>query len=149
MRRLLAIAAMATASAVLLPTPTAAAATNSYVTKVAVGQHADFDRIVITFHGSVPNHQIRYVRSVHQDPSGKRVDLLGKARLLITVHPTLSTKPQRQGTVTPRFPEVRQIKGAGNFEGYTSYGVGLKAHRPFHVSTLTSPNRLVIDVEHP
>jgi hypothetical protein len=140
---------MATASAALLPTTTASAAPNSYVTKVAVGQHANFDRVVITFHGSVPNHEVRFVKAVHQDPSGKTVRLLGKAQLLITVHPTLSTKPQPQGTVTPRFPEIRQVKGAGNFEGYTSYGVGLKAHRPFHVSTLTSPHRLVIDVEHP
>lgn len=149
MRRYLALAAIATVSAVLLPTSTASAATNSYVTKVRVGQHGDFDRIVITFHGAVPSHEVRFVKAVHQDPSGKTVRLIGKARLLITVHPTRGDKAQPQGTVTPRYPEIRQLKGAGNFEGYTSYGVGLAARTGFHVSTLTAPNRLVIDVDHP
>jgi len=149
MRRLFATTAITTAACVLLTTSTAAAATNGYVTKVKVGQHADFDRIVITFHGSVPNHEVRYVKAVHQDPSGQEVHLAGKAKLLITVHPTLSTKTQPQGTVRPRYAEIRVVKGAGNFEGYTSYGVGLASRQPFHVSTLTSPNRLVVDVDHP
>ncbi|HVT64612.1 MAG TPA: hypothetical protein VHD81_05625 [Mycobacteriales bacterium] len=149
MRRLLAIAAIATASVALLPTSSATAATNGYVTQVKVGQHADFDRIVITFHGSVPNHDIRYVNAVHRDPSGKDVHLAGHAKLLITVHPTLGDRSQPQGTVKPHYPEIRVVKGAGNFEGYTSYGVGLAAHEPFHVSTLSSPNRLVIDIDHP
>jgi hypothetical protein len=148
MRRLLAIVTIIAASAVLLPSPTATAATNGYVTKLQAGQHADFDRIVITFHGSVPNHEVRYVKAVHRDPSGKAIHLAGKAQLLITVHPTLSTKSQPQGTVKPHYPEIRVVKGAGNFEGYTSYGVGVASRQPFHVSTLKSPNRLVIDVDH-
>ena len=114
MRRLLAIAAIVTASAVLLPTSTASAATNGYVTKVRIGQHADFDRIVITFHGSVPNHEVKYVNAVHRDPSGETIHLAGAAKLLITVHPTLATKAQPQGTVKPHYPEIRVMKGAGN-----------------------------------
>jgi hypothetical protein len=149
MRRLLAIAAIATASAVLLPTSTATAAGNSYVTKFSVGQHADFDRIVITFHGAVPNHEVRYVKAVHHDASGEEIHLAGKAKLLITIHPTAGDRPQPQGTVKPHYPEIRVVKGAGNFEGYTSYGVGLTSRQPFHVSTLTAPHRLVIDVDHP
>ncbi|HVS68375.1 MAG TPA: hypothetical protein VHE56_07475 [Mycobacteriales bacterium] len=146
MRRFIFLVAVA---AVLAPTASASAATNSYVTKVRVGHHASFDRIVITFHGPVPKHAVRYVKTVRQDGSGKEIHLLGKAKLLITVHPTLATKSQPQGTVTPRFPEIRQVKGAGNYEGYTSYGVGLAAHEPFDVSTLGSPSRLVIDIQLP
>jgi hypothetical protein len=116
---------------------------------VTIGQHPDFDRIVITFNGSVPNHEVRFVKMVLHYASGEEIHLAGHAKLLITVHPTLSDKAQPQGTVRPRYPEIRVMKGAGNFEGYTSWGVGLAARTAFHVSTLTSPNRLVIDVDHP
>ena len=54
-----------------------------------------------------------------------------------------------QGTQTPRFPEIRQVKGVGDFEGVTSYGVGLASKKAFRVFTLTSPNRLVVDVRLP
>jgi hypothetical protein len=33
-------------------------------------------------------------------------------------------------------------------EGYLSFGLGLAARVPYHVSTLTGPDRVVIDVSH-
>jgi len=41
-----------------------------------------------------------------------------------------------------------QVKAAGDFEGYLSFGLGLAAEGPHHVSTLTGPDRMVIDVSH-
>lgn len=146
MRRLLLLAAVA---ATLTSMPAASAAPNGYVTSVRTGHHATFDRLVLTFHGPMPNFHIRYVKSVHSDPSGKTVRLKGNAKLLVEVDPTLSTAPQPQGTWTPNLPEIRQIKGAGNFEGYTSYGVGLTKREPYKAYRLKSPNRLVIDVQLP
>jgi hypothetical protein len=118
----------------------------SYVTSVRIGQHGSFDRLVLTFHGPVPAYRVSYVKAVHSDPSGRVVRLEGEAKLRLVVHPTSTTAHPPQGTWTPRLPEIRQVKGAGNFEGYTSYGVGVAAHRPFRAFTLRSPSRLVIDV---
>jgi hypothetical protein len=86
---------------------------------------------------------------VRADPSNKVVHLEGKAKMRVVVHPTSTFVSEPQGTWTPRFPEIRQVKSAGDFEGYTSYGVGLAAHRPYRVFTLMSPNRIVIDVRLP
>jgi hypothetical protein len=121
----------------------------TYITSVRIGHHAGYDRLVLTFHGRLPTHSVKYVNTVRADPSGKVVGLEGKARLRVVVHPTSTFAHQPQSVWTPRLPEIRQVKGAGNFEGYTSFGVGLSAHRPYRVLTLTGPNRLVIDVELP
>jgi hypothetical protein len=122
---------------------------SNYITAVRIGHHPTYDRLVLTFHGRVPTHTVRYVKTVRADASGKVIKLLGKAKLRIVIRPTLASASEPQGTWTPRFPEIRQVKGAGNVEGVTSYGVGLAAHRPFHVFTLTAPSRLVIDVRLP
>jgi hypothetical protein len=47
------------------------------------------------------------------------------------------------------FSVVRQVAGAGSFEGQTDIGVGVKGKRPFRVRVLSGPgqgSRLVIDV---
>jgi len=38
---------------------------------------------------------------------------------------------------------------AGDFEGYLSFGIGLAARGGYHVSSLTGPDRVVIDFSHP
>jgi hypothetical protein len=50
--------------------------------------------------------------------------------------------------LTPRYPQLLAVKPAGDFEGYLSFGLGLAAKGPYHVSTLTGPDRVVIDVSH-
>ncbi len=37
------------------------------------------------------------------------------------------------------------VSAAGDFEGYLSFGIGLTAQGSYHVSTLTGPDRVVID----
>ena len=121
----------------------------TYITSVRFAHHAGFDRVVWTLHGPLPHHRVNYVRAVTADPSGRVVHLTGRAKLHVVFFSMSTSVTQPQGTWTPLDPEIRQVKGAGNFEGYTSYGVGLAAHRPFHVFTRTSPNRVILDVRHP
>ena len=144
------VAIAAVSALALTITPVASAApTPAIVTSVRIGHHAAFDRLVFTFRGPVPTHDVRYVSTVYADASGKPIALLGAAKLRIVMHPTSTTTPAPQGTWTPRYPEIRQVKGAGDFEGVTSYGVGLTKREPLHVFTLRSPNRLVVDVQLP
>lgn len=127
----------------------AGAAAGSYVTGVRIGRHAHYDRLVLDIHGAIPTYTISYVRRIIADGSGKRVPLLGRAKLHVVLKGTNTSVNQPQGTWTPRYPEIRQVKGAGAFEGTTSYGVGVTARRPYHAFSLRSPNRIVIDVRHP
>ena len=50
--------------------------------------------------------------------------------------------------LTPRYPQLLAVAAAGDFEGYLSFGLGLSARGPYHVSTLTGADRIVIDVSH-
>lgn len=119
------------------------------ITAVRVGHHLTYDRLVIDFRGPIPGYDIRYVSVVRADPSDKVVSLLGRAKVRIVLRPTSTTFHAPQGTLTPRYPEIRQVKGAGDFEAVTSYGVGLASRQVFRVFTLRSPNRLVIDFRLP
>lgn len=113
------------------------------VTSVTVGHHNGFDRLVFTFGGAVPGYSVQYVPEIIQDGSGKPIPMEGNAFVSVVLQPTATGAPQ--GTQTPRFPMLRQVKGAGDFEAVASYGVGLASKSGFRVFTLTSPNRLVID----
>jgi hypothetical protein len=130
-------------------------ATAPEVTGIRVGRHAHFDRIVIDLDGAAPGYTVRYVRTLHRDPSDKVVNLLGPKSLRIvlspanghdinTGHSTLTT-PRRTKW---RFDEVRETAVIGDFEAVFSVGVGLAAKNPFRVRTLHNPTRIVVDVHH-
>lgn len=117
------------------------------LTRVAVGRHTAFDRIVFRFTGSTPGYRVRYVPQVVQDASGLPVTLLGRRFLQIRFEPTVNgSSGNAPGVITPRFPTLRQIKRAGDFEGVITFGAGLSKRAGFRVFTLGSPRRIVIDV---
>ena len=130
-------------------------ATAPEVTGIRVGRHAHFDRIVIDLAGSAPGYRVRYVRTLHKDPSGKVANLLGPRSLRIVLSPanghdvntgdsTLTT-PRRTKW---RFDEVRETRVLGDFEAVFTLGVGLADKNPFRVKTLHNPTRIVVDVHH-
>ncbi len=51
-------------------------------------------------------------------------------------------------TLTPLCSNLRQVKGAGDFEGVVSFGLGLRRKTGFRVFRLTAETRIVIDVAH-
>jgi hypothetical protein len=49
------------------------------------------------------------------------------------------------------YPTLRSVVYGGSFEGYTTFGVGVRARLPFRVFTLDGPgrgSRIVVDVAH-
>jgi hypothetical protein len=117
------------------------------ITSVTVGRHDDerYDRIVFAVTGGLPTVTASYVTQVIHDGSGNPVPLLGSAFIQVSMRSTTSGSPQ--GTITPAgFLALRQVKGAGDFEAVTSYGIGQSARAGFRVFTLTGPTRVVIDV---
>jgi hypothetical protein len=130
-------------------------ATAPVVTGIRVGHHTKFDRIVVDLVGSAPGYRVRYVKTLHRDPSGKAVNLLGAHQLRIVLSPanghdiitgtsTLTT-PNR---VKWRLDEVRETRVIGDFEAVFSVGVGVANKTPFRVKTLSNPTRIVVDVHH-
>ena len=121
--------------------------------RLRTGNDGTFDRIVLDERFAKSGYRVHYVNQVTADPSGQPVDLRGRYYLVIVVHDAGTDGAAGAPTYvhdayTPLLPEVRQIKKTGEFEGVVSFGVGLRNKRPFRVLRLSSPLRLVIDVQH-
>lgn len=149
------LAGGAAGSATALPAPTTAAKVRTVspstpqatLTRITVGRHATFDRIVFRFNGSTPGFRVQYVPQVIQDGSGLPVALLGRRFLQIRFEPTVNgSSLNAPSSITPRFPTLRQVRRAGDFEGVLTYGAGLLKRAGFRVVTLPSPRRIVVDV---
>ena len=129
----------------------------SLLTDVRAAAHDGYDRIVFQFRNGLPGYDVRYVeRPVVADGSGDEVAVDGGAVLLIRMEPALDadltqesaprtyTGPQR---FTPTTTAVAELVRTGGFEAVLTWAAGVDEKRPFLVSTLESPARLVIDVK--
>ena len=129
----------------------------SLLTDVRAAAHDGYDRVVFQFRNGVPGYDVRYVeRPVVADGSGDEVAVDGGAVLLIRMEPALDadltqesaprtyTGPQR---FTPTTTAVAELVRTGGFEAVLTWAAGVDEKRPFLVSTLENPARLVIDVK--
>lgn len=125
----------------------------SKVVNLRVGEHATFDRVVIDLTGAMTGYHIEYVKRLFHGGSGFPVHLPGNAFLVIRLNPAQAhTNRGRDvfGGDTRQVLALPTVRGAaltGDVEG-VSFGLGLSKKATFHVSELTSPTRLVIDVRH-
>jgi hypothetical protein len=117
---------------------------------VEVSHQGSFDRVVFRFSSHVPGYNISYVSGIRHDPSDKPIQLQGNAFISVAMHSVASGQvgapAAPQSRQTPLFPQLRELTGAGDFEGVVSYGLGLTSRSGFRVTTLTNPDRLVVDV---
>ena len=137
------------------PAPPACPQSGSYLTAIKVGQHAGYDRVVFQFSGGRPAYGIDRVGTVYADPRGTPVALAGQSFLRVVFRgatavcqPSLAKTYAGPSTLTPFYPELLAVSAAGDFEGYLSFGIGLAARGAYHLSTMTGPYRVVIDVDH-
>ena len=159
----------ATATATPSPSPnvagvTTACATSSggvsglaNVTDVRVGTAAGYDRLVIQFDGPVPAYSVTPQGSSAflQDASGQTLQLQGSSGVKIVVRGASGTDPNGKRTFTgsqdlkPGYPALKEARQVGDFERVFSWGLGLSQPACLQVSTLSGPDRLVIDVLRP
>lgn len=121
------------------------------VTGARSGQHACYDRVVFDVaRGSGRlGYSVRYVNQVTGPGSGLPVPVAGGARIQVTID-----APSRLAPSTTNYPgwrTFRQLKFVASFEGYTDYGLGVRARLPMRAFVLTDADggrRLVVDVAH-
>jgi hypothetical protein len=131
-------------------------AATSLLTAVRVAEHPGYDRIAFEFANGVPGYDVRYVdRPVLADGSGDEIAVAGAAVLLVRMEPALdadltqeSAPPTYTGPMrfSPDTGVVAELVRTGGFEAVLTWAVGTNAARPFLVTRLDDPARLVIDV---
>jgi hypothetical protein len=127
------------------------------LTDVRAARHGGYDRVVFEFRNVAPGYDVRYVQKpVHADASGEEVPVSGAVVLLVRMEPALDADltqesaprtylgPQR---LTPDTAVVAELVRTGGFESVLTWAVGVAEERPFKVTRLESPARIVIDVQ--
>lgn len=128
-----------------------ASTTGPTLVGIRAASHPGYDRVVFDFVGGLPAERDgTYVPQLIADGSGLPVPIAGRAILRMRFHSAAAHDdaghPTAPGTVAFALPNVMQLVRAGDYEGYVSYGIGLAAKQAFTVSTLTNPDRVVVDV---
>lgn len=124
------------------------------VTDLRVGQHTGYDRVVIDLTGELSGYRVRYVSGLRFDASGAAVPLAGPFYIQISLTPATAHDAQGhsiyQGPHLTKYtmPTLRGVANTGDFEGVVSFGLSLGHRAGFRVSSLSSPTRLVIDLQH-
>jgi hypothetical protein len=128
---------------------------------VRTGQHGCYDRVVFEFQGPATGYHVNYADHVYSEGKGQELNLAGGAKLNVQLQePAYDVQT---GASTYRhgieghvadvngYRTLRDVAYGGSSEGYTTFGLGVRARLPFRVFTLAGPgthSRLVIDVAH-
>jgi hypothetical protein len=137
------------AATTILPATTSAV---TAINDVRVGTHAGYDRIVFQFAGAGrPRLTIaKAYPPFVEDASGQPVSVAGRAFLTLKLYDA-SGYPTYTGpnAFSPGYPRLTALVNNGDYEGYVSWVAGLTDLTCYRISTLTSPTRIVVDIQAP
>jgi hypothetical protein len=128
------------------------------LTAVRVAHQQGFDRIVFEFAppagaaAHIPAYTVSRQGSAKfiKDPSGMPVSMRGSAGLRIVFHGASGVDSYTGSRdITPSLPVVEEVEQLGDFEAVLSWGAGLSQPSCIRTLELSSPTRLVIDVQTP
>jgi len=129
-----------------------------YVRSIRVAQHNDYDRVVFEFTGAMPNYNVEYLKSrFYEDEGGRhRIRIAGSAFIQVSLTQIPANDEQLKFSESKNYvpegrlksPSVLQIEEAGLWEGNYDFLLGIRGRKPFRVSELDGPRRLVIDFKH-
>ena len=116
------------------------------------------DQVEFELAGPAVGYAVSYVDQVTQDGSGEPVAVAGGARLQVQLnHPSYDEAGQAtySGVVgrplasVSGYRTLQSVVFAGSFEGYSTFGVGVRARLPFRVSIVDGAqprSRLVLEI---
>jgi len=127
------------------------------VTDVRLATHDGFDRVVfeLVSDGGTPGWFIEYGDPRAQG-SGDVVEVTGDATLTVMIRPVLLPPDLPDDVETWEGPPidgpdsgvVQEVVGGPIFEGDHQFFIGVDEERPFAVTRLSDPARVVIDIFH-
>ena len=126
------------------------------LTDVRAAAQPGYDRVVFEFRNGVPGYGVRYVeRPILADGSGEVVPVSGTAVLVVRMEPALDadlTQESAPRTYTgptrfsPSTATIVELVRTGGFEAVLTWAVGVDEKRPFRVTRLENPARIVLDI---
>lgn len=122
-------------------------------TDIRTGSHEGFDRLVFEFAGQGdPQYHVGYNNDPRQLASGFPIDVPGDAKLEINIHGTSGDmSPDAKYAASKELGlasgNIVEVYNGGTFEADSQYIVGVKTERPYKVSVLHEPTRLVVDFQ--
>ena len=144
------------------PKQVSASPISSEIYQVRAATHQGCDRVVFDLNGlGRVGYLVRYVPTVHADPSDQPIRVAGGAALQVTIqapdfresgHQPLRTPWQLGQRLLGAQTTLREVRFAGSFEHVTTFAVGVRSQRPFRVLVLPDPanhvTRVVVDIAH-
>lgn len=129
------------------------------VEDIRAAAHPGFDRLVFEFSGNqVPGYSVQYATQAVACGSGQDMAaFIGGgsppvAMLVVKMQPAdghnQSGQPTVQRDLQANLTSIIRAFGICDFEALVDYAVALSGQKPFQVTTLNNPPRLVIDVAH-
>ena len=137
--------------------PVASAQSTPTLSNIRTGRHADFDRVVLDMSGQPSEHRAMEVTTVENCGSGNPIAMPGSNEIL---HVVLFGAAAHDENGNPTYTGSRNFAPSGltnvkrvaltcDFEATLGIAVGYDRAAAWHrVFTLTSPNRVVIDIGH-
>jgi hypothetical protein len=144
-----------------LPDHYAATTNRAQLTDIRIGPRgagpSGFDRILFQWEGEgTPEVDIREGQPPFtQDPSGLPLEVAGEAWLVLVFHGGTAVTPEGERTYkgptefAVGFPQVVEMKQAGDFEAVSEWVVGMHDQACHRVEIQKSPTRVLIDIQHP
>ena len=135
--------------------PMASAQSTPTLSNIRTGQHNGFSRVVLDMSGLPTEYRVREVTGVANCGSGNPISMPGSNEILeVTLigaaahdengNPTYTGS---RNFATPGLSNINRVAFTCDFEATLGIAVGYGNGNSWHrVFTLTSPNRLVIDV---
>lgn len=124
------------------------------LTGVRTARHPGFDRVVLEFSGAdAPGYRAEYAsRPVPQCGSGEPVTVAGEGALRIRLEPAQAHDDNGRPSVDRRSFRVDgqvvvEARLICDFEGQVEWLLGVRAPNPYRVLELSSPARIVVDVQ--
>lgn len=124
------------------------------VTQIRTGEHDGYDRVVYELTGGEgsPGYRVGYVDQAVEDPSGQVRAVDGDAILQVwlvgTTYPVDGGPQEHRGDLHPDHDAVEHVVRPLTFEGMTQSFIGVDDRpRPFRVTVLQDPARVVVDVQ--
>jgi hypothetical protein len=123
----------------------------TYIDALRTGTHAGYDRLTVEFQNGQPSSiELRPQSGTNftQGASGQTVTLAGKNGLLVVIHGSdLHTSYSGSTDIKTGYGTLVEVRSVEDFEGTVQLALGINGSVCYRAFILTSPTRLVIDVQ--